>query len=117
MQPIPFQLLPWDTLTRERHAGTTGESFWRTMQFDGLRIRLVEYSAGYRADHWCQKGHIVHCVKGSFVSEMEDGDQFELKTGDTYVVSDQMSSHCSVTQEGATLLIIDGDFLNRTAKT
>lgn len=83
------------------------------MQFEGLRVRMVEYSAGYRADHWCQKGHIVHCLQGSFVSEMEDGNHFELKTGDTYVVSDEMSSHCSVTRDGATLLIIDGDFLKK----
>jgi hypothetical protein len=111
MQPIPFQLLPWHTLSRERHAGVTGESFWRTMQFDGLRVRLVEYSAGYRADHWCQKGHIVHCLEGSFISEMEDGSQYALTAGMTYVVSDHLSSHCSVTQTGATLLIIDGTFL------
>jgi len=111
MQPIPFQLLPWHSLPRERHAGITGESFWRIMQFDGLRVRVVEYSAGYKADHWCQKGHIVHCLQGSFVSEMEDGHHFELRAGDTYVVSDDMSSHCSVTRDGATLLIIDGDFL------
>ncbi len=83
------------------------------IQYPGLRIRLVEYSAGYLADHWCQKGHIVHCLEGSFTSEEEKGGTVELSAGMSYVVSDGMSSHRSITENGAKLLIIDGDFLKQ----
>lgn len=78
---------------------------------DGLRIRVVEYSAGYLADHWCQKGHIVHCLEGDFVTELETGESTKLTKGMTYVVSDEMSSHRSVSTNGVKLLIVDGDFL------
>ena len=108
---IPFQLIPWDTIPKEEHAGATGISFWQTLQQGGLRIRIVEYRAGYLADHWCQKGHIVHCLEGEFISELKNGKSFTLTKGMTYIVSDEMSSHKSIAKNGVKLLIIDGDFL------
>ena len=72
---------------------------------------MVEYSKGYLADHWCQKGHIVHCLEGEFISELNSGERINLKKGGTYVVSDELSSHRSVTEKGVKLLIVDGDFL------
>ncbi|HTE01661.1 MAG TPA: DHCW motif cupin fold protein [Mucilaginibacter sp.] len=108
---INFQAIDWSKIEKSLHAGETGESFWQTLQFPGLRIRMVEYSAGYLADHWCQKGHIVHCLEGEFVSELETGEAFTLTKGMTYVVSDDLSSHCSISKTGVKLLIVDGDFL------
>jgi hypothetical protein len=108
---IPFQTLQWDTIPKTIHPGETGEATWRTIQFPGLRVRIVEYSKNYIADHWCQKGHIVHCLEGEFVSEMENGEVYALKPGMSYVVSDELSSHRSVSKNGVKLLIIDGDFL------
>jgi hypothetical protein len=81
------------------------------MQLGGLRIRKVTYSANYLADHWCQKGHIVHCLKGNFISELVTGEEIKLTAGMTYVVSDDLSSHRSISEAGVELLIIDGDFL------
>lgn len=72
---------------------------------------MVEYSKEYKADHWCKKGHIVHCLEGEFVSELQSGEEFILTTGMTYVVSDDLSSHRSITKDGVKLMIIDGDFL------
>jgi quercetin dioxygenase-like cupin family protein len=108
---IPFQLIDWNKISKEEHKGATGNSFWQTLQYDGLRVRIVEYSAGYLADHWCKKGHIVHCLEGEVLNELENGDKHLLKTGMTYIVSDEMSSHRSVAKEKVKLLIIDGDFL------
>jgi len=108
---IPFQTIDWTKVPKSEYRGETGIAFWQTAQFHGLRIRIVEYSRGYIADHWCQKGHIVHCLEGDFISEFEDGTKSVLKKGMTYVVSDELSSHRSVTGSGAKLLIIDGDFL------
>jgi quercetin dioxygenase-like cupin family protein len=111
MNQIPFQTIDWATIQKTEHKGEIGTSFWQTLQVDGLRVRIVTYSAGYLADHWCQKGHIVHCLEGDFISELETGEQFLLTKGMTYVVSDNLSSHRSISKDGVTLLIIDGDFL------
>jgi hypothetical protein len=108
---IPFQTIDWEAIPRTEHKGETGTAWWQTVQFPGIRIRIVEYSKGYMADHWCQKGHIVHCLQGEFVSELSDGVGFTLTEGSTYVVSDGLSSHRSVTKEGVKLMIIDGNFL------
>ena len=108
---IPFQTIDWSTIQRTEHKGETGTAFWQTIQLPGLRIRMVEYSANYMADHWCRKGHIVHCFEGEFVSESHDGQQSVLTPGMTYLVTDEMSSHRSATKNGVKLLIIDGDFL------
>jgi len=58
MYNIPFETIDWTKVEKTEHTGETGTSFWQTLQKDGLRIRIVEYSAGYLADHWCEKGHI-----------------------------------------------------------
>jgi hypothetical protein len=110
---IPFQTIDWSTVPKIEYKGESGMAYWQTMQFPGLRLRIVEYSEGYIADHWCQKGHIVHCLEGEFVSELQDGERFVLAKGSTYVVSDGLSSHRSIAKNGVKLLIIDGDFLQQ----
>ena len=111
MSNILFQTIDWDNIEKTVHPGATGTSSWKTLQFDKLRVRIVEYSAGYLADHWCQKGHIVHCLEGEFNSELESGETFILSKGMTYIVSDNLSSHRSFTKNGVKLFIIDGNFL------
>jgi hypothetical protein len=108
---IAFQAIDWSVVPKTIHPGETGIATWQTLQLPGLRIRIVEYSEGYKADHWCSKGHIVHCLEGEFISESANGAPCLLKKGMTYVVSDSLSSHRSATQRGVKLLIIDGDFL------
>ena len=110
---IPFQTIDWSAVPKTEHSGTTGMAYWQTMEFDGLRIRYVEYSKNYEADHWCEKGHIVYCLQGQVVNELKDGTSSFLTPGMSYVVSDNLSSHRSVTKDGVHLLIIDGDFLQR----
>jgi hypothetical protein len=107
----PFQVIDWTAIPKSEYKGETGKTWWQTVQLLGLRIRIVEYSKGYLADHWCKKGHIVHCLEGEFSSEMENGEKSNLCQGMTYVVSDELSSHRSVSSKGVKLLIIDGDFL------
>ena len=111
MSNYPFQTINWDTIPETEHPGETGTSFWKTVQLDGLRLRIVTYSQGYLADHWCQKGHIVHCLEGTVASELEGGERHILTPGMTYVVSDNLSSHRSYAQNDVKLLIVDGDFL------
>ena len=110
-QNILFQVIDWDTISKTEHKGETGIAFWQTLQLPGIRIRIVEYSAGYLADHWCKKGHIVHCLEGEVTTEQETGKKSLLKEGMTYIVSDELSSHRSISKNGVKLLIVDGDFL------
>lgn len=109
--PIPFHLTDWTDIPVTVHQGETGTAYWKTVQYDGLRIRMVAYSPGYKADHWCTKGHIIYCIEGSMETLLADGTIHVLSQGMTYQVSDDMSSHASRTTGGAKLLILDGDFL------
>jgi quercetin dioxygenase-like cupin family protein len=112
MSKIPYKTIDWSQIEKTEHKGAEGTSYWQTLPFlEGLRIRLVEYSRGYLADHWCQKGHIVHCLEGEFESELETGEKTVMKKGMSFVVSDGLSSHRSYSKDGVKLLIIDGDFL------
>jgi len=111
MSPIPFQIIDWSTIDKVIYPGKSGMAQSQTIQFPGLRIRIVEYQPGYIADHWCTKGHVVYCLEVEFISEMENGDQFTLNKGMSYIVSDERSVHRSKTYNGVRLLIIDGDFL------
>lgn len=111
MSSIPYQLINWQALPKKSLPGETGSSSSSIIQIDGLRIRMVEYSPGYIADHWCRKGHIVHCLEGEVISELETGESFSLIPGMMYIVSDELSSHRSRSRDGVKLLIIDGDFL------
>lgn len=108
---IPFQTTDWNSAPATVHPGESGTAYWKTLQYGGLRIRKVQYSENYKADHWCSLGHILYCLEGELVSELADGRSFILKAGMSYQVSDGASSHRSTSETGATLLIIDGSFL------
>ncbi|KAF2508427.1 hypothetical protein EYY60_14955 [Flavobacterium zhairuonense] len=111
MSKIPFQTIDWNLIPKTEHIGESGTAYWQTIQLGKLRVRKVIYTKNYLADHWCKKGHIVHCLKGALTSELENGQKFILSEGMTYIVSDDMSSHRSITENEVELLIIDGDFL------
>jgi hypothetical protein len=110
---IPFHTTDWSKVEVTEHAGETSKALWRTMNYDGLRVRVVEYKPGYFADHWCTKGHIIYCLEGEMTTELQDGSLFEMKAGMSYQVSDDMSAHRSFTTHGAKLFIVDGEFLSK----
>lgn len=113
MSNIPFQTIDWNSIEKVEYKGAAGFALWQTIQFDGLRVRLVEYSKGYCSNHWCQKGHIVYCLEGELISELSTGEKNKLTKGVSYVVSDELSSHRSSSETGTKLLIIDGNFLKQ----
>ena len=104
---IPFGITNWTEIKTEQHAGEHGHALWRTQQFDHIRVRIVEYSAGYLADHWCLKGHILLCLEGELHTELEDGRSFTLTAGMSYQVADHAEAHRSSTTTGAKLFIVD----------
>ena len=108
---VPFQTIDWSHLETTEHKGETGIANWRTIQWGDLRVRVVEYSPGYKANHWCTKGHILLVLEGELITELTDGRTFTLKPGMSYQVSDDVSAHRSYTTQGAKLFIVDGGFL------
>jgi hypothetical protein len=104
---IPFGTTDWAAIAPTEHAGDTGTANWRTRDFGPIRVRMVEYSAGYRADHWCEKGHILFCVAGSLDTELLDGRRFQLRPGMSYQVADHAEPHRSSSATGATHFIVD----------
>lgn len=69
---------------------------------------MVEYSPGYLADHWCDRGHVLLVLEGELDTELKDGRVFTLKPGTSYQVSDfGDAAHRSRTTAGAKLFIVD----------
>ena len=104
---IPFGITDWAGLERTEHKGDTGMAFWQTRVFGDIRVRRVEYTAGYTADHWCRKGHILLCLEGELHTELEDGRRFILGPGMSYQVADDAEAHRSSAPGGARLFIVD----------
>jgi hypothetical protein len=107
MSNIPFGTTDWSTVEKTEHQGETGVAYWRTRNFGPIRVRMVEYCAGYLADHWCAKGHILFCTEGELSTELEDGRTYVLTPGMSYQVADGAEPHRSSTTHGATLFIVD----------
>lgn len=104
---IPFGTTDWSSIERSEHKGIQGVAYWRTKNFGSIRVRMVEYSPGYIADHWCVKGHVLLCLEGELETKLEDGRKFMLKPGTSYQVADNAEPHRSSTTTGAKLFIVD----------
>jgi quercetin dioxygenase-like cupin family protein len=107
MTAFPLVTTDWSQVVPVEHAGEQGRAIWRTLNFGEIRVRMVEYSAGYEADHWCSKGHILLCLEGELETRLSDGRQFTLKPGMSYQVGDGDPPHRSSTRDGAKLFIVD----------
>ncbi len=107
LSQIPFGTTDWSAIESTEHKGESGSAHWRTRHFGGIRVRMVEYTPGYLANHWCVKGHILLCLEGELHTELEDGRKFVLKPGMSYQVADNAEPHRSSTTTGAKLFIVD----------
>ncbi len=104
---LPFGITDWSQVERTEHPGETGAAYWKTQQFGPIRVRMVEYTPGYLADHWCAKGHILLCLEGELLTELDDGREFLLTPGVSYQVADNAEQHRSSTKTGAKLFVVD----------
>jgi quercetin dioxygenase-like cupin family protein len=107
LPPAPFTVLDWTQAQITEHAGERGVALWSTLECGSVRTRLVTYSPGYLADHWCRKGHVIYVLEGEFVSELENGEEHRITQGQGYVVGDDVMAHRSYTEGGVKLLIVD----------
>jgi hypothetical protein len=105
---VPFTVTDWDRVPPVEHPGETGTSYWRTVEAGNVRARIVEYSPGYRADHWCPRGHVFWVVEGDLTVELKDGRRHELKKGMSFqAADDDQNPHLAWTATGATAFIVD----------
>jgi quercetin dioxygenase-like cupin family protein len=105
--PFNFQAIDWSAVPKEELPGETGTVTRQVLFMGNIRVRRVSYSAGYKADHWCVKGHVLHCLEGEMDTALEDGRVFTLTAGMTYLVGDDSEPHRSSTKTGCELLIVD----------
>lgn len=104
---IPFTVIDWEEVVPEEHRGETGKAIWKVLKFGDIRIRTVEYTPGYFADHWCKKGHVIYILKGEMTTELDDGRKITLKEGFSYVAGDDMEAHRTFTETGVKFFVVD----------
>ncbi len=107
LENIPFMTTDWSTISPTEHKGETGMAIWRSLEVGNVRVRMVEYSAGYLADHWCSRGHVLLILEGELVTELKDGRKFVMSKGMSYQVASDAEPHRSSTKGGARLFIVD----------
>ena len=108
IEDVAFCTTVWDTVPATEHKGETGVAIWRTLETGNIRVRMVEYTPGYLADHWCDRGHVLLVLEGELETELRDGRRFTLTAGMSYQVSDFGDpAHRSSTMTGARLFIVD----------
>jgi quercetin dioxygenase-like cupin family protein len=107
LNAIPFGVTDWSLIPPEPKTADAGTAHWQTQHFDDIRVRRVVYGPGYVSDHWCSKGHILLCLEGELITELEDGRRFILKPGMSYQVADNAEPHRSTSPKGAVLFIVD----------
>ncbi len=107
IQDVPFCTVDWNTVEPTEHPGLTGKALWRTLEIGNIRVRMVEYSPGYSADHWCSRGHVLLVLEGELITELSDGRRFKLTSRTSYQVADEINPHRSYTEKGAKLFIVD----------
>jgi quercetin dioxygenase-like cupin family protein len=107
IQDVPFCTINWSKIEPTEHPGVTGKALWRTFEAGNIRVRMVEYTPGYLADHWCSRGHVLLVLEGELITELKDGRKFKLTPGVSYQVADETDPHRSSTETGAKLFIVD----------
>lgn len=107
IQNVPFMTTDWSKIAPTEYPGEQGKALWRTLEVGNVRVRMVEYTPGYIADHWCSRGHVLLILEGELVTELKDGRKFNMVPGMSYQVASDAEPHRSSTQSGAKLFIVD----------
>ncbi len=107
IEGVPFATTDWSGVPATEHPGASGVATWRTVEEGNIRVRMVEYSPGYLADHWCNRGHVLLVLEGELVTELADGSSHAMRAGQSYRVAEGAAPHRSRTATGAKLFIVD----------
>ena len=105
---LPFTLIEWAEVAPTVIPGESGDAVSRAFEIGDLRLRMVEYSPSYLADHWCDRGHVLLVLEGELVAELSDGRNFLLRPGASFQVSDfGDKAHRIRTESAAKAFILD----------
>lgn len=108
LENLPIGAIDWSRVPAVVQPGETGTAAARTCDLGDIRLRLVAYSPGYKADHWCAKGHIIYVISGHLVIEHEDETRAVLSPGKSWHAPDNAGPpHRVLCEAGATVFIID----------
>jgi len=107
IESVPFATTDWSLVPETAHPGETGTAYWRTLEVGNIRVRMVRYSPGYLADHWCSRGHVLLVLTGELITELKDGTRHVMGPGMSYQVASDQTPHRSQSPNGATLFIVD----------
>ncbi|MBB4807730.1 quercetin dioxygenase-like cupin family protein [Chryseobacterium defluvii] len=107
IQALKDTAINWEIIPEQKANGVTGSVISRTIEFQNFKIRQLYFSEDYEADHWCEKGHIIHVVSGELIIEYNEGPSIAISKGNSLVLGDHISSHKARTKTETQVLIID----------
>jgi len=107
LENINTQLIDWESTAPIETKGKTGVNTAHEFSSGGYKIRLLVYSSNYESDHWCEKGHIIHCIEGSMMLKIKDRKDIYLSAGKSLLLGEG-DHHMAVTGDvSAKIFIID----------
>ena len=108
LNSITTAKISWADLPEKELKGKTGSTLYKEALSGNTRMRLAEYSAGYESAEWCDKPHLLHCIKGKLTLHLKSGKDVELNSGDSIFLS-PADPHTASTGNTSALLFIADD--------
>jgi quercetin dioxygenase-like cupin family protein len=69
---------------------------------------MIEYSSGFRSDHYCERGHVLLVLQGELCIRLKNGSEHRLVTGmSIQVADDTINPHLASTETGAKVFVVD----------
>jgi hypothetical protein len=108
IQNVDFTITDWEKIKPVEYPGESGTSYWRIFESGNVRVRVVEYSPGFKSDHFCSRGHILLILEGELGIKFKDGQIFRLVQGMSFQAEDdETNPHLVYTEKGAKVFIVD----------
>ena len=101
------QEINWDLIPQTELAGTTGKSLFKEIISGSYRIRRAEYLSGYTSAEWCDKGHIIYCIKGALTLNFKNREAVTLREGNSIILGSDDHHTASAENESAVIFIVD----------
>ena len=98
----------WSSLVSESVEGLSGNSRSKSIKYGNIRMRTMEYSPGFEADHWCPRGHIIFVLEGEITIKLKDETEQKISKGMSFICGDnETNPHMVYSKKGAFVIIID----------
>lgn len=107
IESFPFQAISWTSVPLEEYKGETGTYYTQQLMMSDIRVRMIEYSTDFKADHWCTKGHVLLCLEGELDILLKDGRKMKLLKDMSLFIGDENEPHFISTAIGCKLFIVD----------